>query len=342
MARLQDYPQVTPGESDNLLIVQSQGQGLAPHTIKMDSANPTGTGAFSFNRKANTTTGGQSVAIGYNVEASGDQSFAEGRETVASGNQSHAEGYQSTASATRSHAEGTSTASGQHAHSEGSGTTAGGQYSHAEGNSTTASGLAAHAEGQGSVASNTSAHAEGQNTTASGDNGVHAEGYYTEASGRNSHSEGRYTIANHRSQHVFGEYNIADTSGAVSTARGTYVEIVGKGTAADARSNARTLDWNGNETIAGTLTQSSDERLKDIKAEDIPDVSAVKAVRFTWKADAGRDDSEHVGYIAQDVEKVLPFLVKEDAEGNKALDYIAFLVAKVDSLEKRLAELENK
>lgn len=319
MGRLQDFPTVTPTSSDNLLVVQSTGQGLATFgsTIgtKMDKDNPTGTGSLSINRKSGTTTGSQSMAIGYNVEASGDQSFAEGRETVASGNQSHAEGYQSTASATRSHA---------------------------EGNSTTASGLAAHAEGQGSVASNTSAHAEGQNTTASGDNGVHAEGYYTEASGRNSHSEGRYTIANHRSQHVFGEYNVADTSAAVSTARGTYVEIVGKGTAADARSNARTLDWNGNETIAGTLTQSSDARLKDIKAEDIPDVSAVKAVRFTWKEDAGRDDSEHVGYIAQDVEKVLPFLVKEDAEGNKALDYIAFLVAKVDSLEKRLAELENK
>ena len=29
------------------------------------------------------------------------------------------------------------------------------------------------------------------------------------------------------------------------------------------------------------------------------------------------------------------------AEGNKALDYIAFLVAKVDSLEKRISELEK-
>jgi len=36
--------------------------------------------------------------------------------------------------------------------------------------------------------------------------------------------------------------------------RGTYVEIVGKGTSDDARSNARTLDWNGNEVLAGKLT----------------------------------------------------------------------------------------
>jgi hypothetical protein len=32
------------------------------------------------------------------------------------------------------------------------------------------------------------------------------------------------------------------------------VEIVGKGTSSSARSNARTLDWNGNEVLAGKLT----------------------------------------------------------------------------------------
>lgn len=248
MSRLQDFNTVTPTSSDNILIVQSTGQGLANFGatigLKMDAANPTGSGAFSMNRAPGSAVGTNSVA-------------------------------------------------------------------------------------------------EGNSCTASGDNGAHAEGYISEASGRNAHSEGRYTIANHRSQHVFGEYNIADTAGTPNTARGAYVEIVGKGTANDARSNARTLDWNGNETIAGTLTQSSDERLKDVKDEAIPDVSAVKAVRFTWKKDADRDDSEHIGYLAQDVEKVLPFLVKEDAEGNKVLDYIAFLVAKVDSLEKRIAELEK-
>ncbi|MBO7697088.1 MAG: hypothetical protein J6Y28_04905 [Acholeplasmatales bacterium] len=46
---------------------------------------------------------------------------------------------------------------------------------------------------------------------------------------------------------VFGEYNIQDNSSADISNRGTYIEIVGKGTASNARSNARTLDWNGNE-----------------------------------------------------------------------------------------------
>ena len=70
------------------------------------------------------------------------------------------------------------------------------------------------------------------------------------ASGQYSHGEGWWTIANHRSQHVFGEYNIADASSATVSNRGNYIEIVGNGTE-NSRSNARTLDWNGNEVISG-------------------------------------------------------------------------------------------
>lgn len=73
------------------------------------------------------------------------------------------------------------------------------------------------------------------------------------ASGQYSHGEGWWTIANHRSQHVFGEYNIADTNAASATARGDYVEIVGNGIGDNIRSNARTLDWDGTETLAGSL-----------------------------------------------------------------------------------------
>ena len=80
------------------------------------------------------------------------------------------------------------------------------------------------------------------------------EGAGTTASGTAAHAEGNATVANHRAQHVFGEYNIADASGATAASRGTYVEIVGNGAADNARSNARTLDWNGNEALAGSLT----------------------------------------------------------------------------------------
>lgn len=84
--------------------------------------------------------------------------------------------------------------------------------------------------------------------------GSHAEGLYTTASGNYSHVEGQYTTAQRRSQHVFGEYNILDTGGSSTSSKGNYIEIVGNGTSQNALSNARTLDWSGNETLAGTLT----------------------------------------------------------------------------------------
>jgi hypothetical protein len=49
-----------------------------------------------------------------------------------------------------------------------------------------------------------------------------------------------------------------------------------------------------------------------------------------------------VGYIAQDVEKVAPHMVKNNEDGYKSLDYIALLCAKMEMLERRVKELEEK
>ncbi len=141
---------------------------------------------------------------------------------------------------------------GNHSVAMGYNVTASGNYSYAEGYHTVATDAVSHAEGQSTSASGYNSHAEGYGTLASAECS-HAEGGVTTASGNNSHSEGNRTVANHRCQHVFGEFNIADSSTAAATARGNYVEIVGNGTATNARSNARTLDWSGNEWLAGNL-----------------------------------------------------------------------------------------
>lgn len=138
---------------------------------------------------------------------------------------------------------------------------------------------------------------------------------------------------------MFGEYNQRDGSAQSAHNRGNYVEIVGNGTSSS-QSNARTLDWSGNEWIAGSLTQASDARLKR-EVGDVPDVSSIRARRFRWAGD-GRDDREHVGYYAQDVEAIMPDLVGEDASGYKSLDYIGLLCAKVEFLERRVTELERR
>lgn len=125
-------------------------------------------------------------------------------------------------------------ASGDSSHAEGAGTTASGDYgSHAEGSNTIASGVASHAEGSSTTASNDSSHAEGDSTTASGESS-HAEGYNTKASSQ--------------FQHVQGKYNIEDTNR-------RYAHIVGNGAGDAKRSNAHTLDWQGNAWYSGKLSQ---------------------------------------------------------------------------------------
>ena len=127
-----------------------------------------------------------------------------------------------------------------------------GKYSMAEGTST-ASGENGHAEGGDTTAQGKSSHAEGVSNTASGEGG-HAEGNGTTASGKYSHAGGIGTIAKHLAQRVFGRYNTADPSTATVDAYGNFAEIVGIGTANNARKNGRTLDWNGHERLAGDLT----------------------------------------------------------------------------------------
>ena len=220
------------------------------------------------------SSGVMSHAEGSNTVASGQGSHAEGLRTTASGNYSHAENGNALASGLSSHAEGNATyAKGNYSHAEGMVTTAVGLQSHAEGSETYASGSNSHAEGSGTKATQFSAHAEGGASTASGyyahaegdytlAQGVasHAEGGYTYAKGIFSHAEGNYTTATHDFQHVFGSYNEVD--GNESTTTGTYIEIVGNGKRekdpdtqewGTTYSNARTLDWEGNETLSGGI-----------------------------------------------------------------------------------------
>ena len=82
-----------------------------------------------------------------------------------------------------------------------------------------------------------------------------AQGYY-------SRSLGFGTKANSKSNFVFGEYNKQDQTTLVNPIRrGNFVEIVGNGTSDNDRSNARTLDWDGNETLAGDLVYNGNKSL---------------------------------------------------------------------------------
>lgn len=185
-------------------------------------------------RKASTTAGTASTAEGTNATASGNYSHAEGSGCIASGQHSHAEGTVTTASASGAHAEGNVT-------------TASGSYSHAEGQNSKAQSAESHAEGVGTTASQQAAHAEGNTTTASGKY-AHAEGDHSTAGHESAHAEGMYTQTGNKYQHVQGKYNVGGANTAFE---------IGNGTGTSARSNALSVDWSGNVTAAGTITDGT-------------------------------------------------------------------------------------
>ena len=200
------------------------------------------------------TIDGTEVTASANAEIFGDY-----ENNIAVGQWSIAEGSGTVAKGRASHAEGAMTqALNDGCHTEGYQTKATGYWSHAEGELTVVSSYASHAEGsyctlpdgtkRYGTAAGYASHIEGGGCHATG-SCSHAEGLATTVSGAQSHAEGRYTIAASGAQHVEGIANIEDTED-------KYIHIAGNGTF-DNRSNAYTLDWNGNGWFAGDVEVSA-------------------------------------------------------------------------------------
>jgi len=166
-----------------------------------------------------------------------------------------------------------------------------------------AEGIYAHAEGTDTTASgNFGGHAEGCHTTASGSFGSHAEGHEAVASGMASHAEGQGTIAASDYQHVQGAYNVED-------AEGRYSHIVGNGNIShndagkleEHRSNAHTLDWDGNAWFAGNVFvggSSQDDAAAELlltRGEAGKLYAPVDAPAFTGSVSMGRKAGTAVG-----------------------------------------------
>lgn len=115
--------------------------------------------------------------------------------------------------------------------------------------------------GYSTIAAGYSSTAEGCVTRAIG-GFSHAEGYNTIALGDYSHAAGVSTITNpnRNAQTVIGQYNIQDTSVPDILQRGGLLLIIGNGIgiqgADNERSNALTVDWDGNVKCAGYIIAS--------------------------------------------------------------------------------------
>ena len=113
----------------------------------------------------------------------------------------------------------------------------------------------------------------------------------------------------------------------------------------------------GNATVAGTITvngdirgcsdiiafYSSDCRLKDdlnVICNTQSIINSLTGYSFTWNEESNREGSD-LGVIAQDVQEVLPSIVKERDNGYLAVDYIKLIPVLIEEVKRLGAEVEQ-
>ncbi|MFW5523142.1 MAG: hypothetical protein ACOCPB_09160, partial [Segatella copri] len=273
-----------PDKNGNVLNGSSSGSLRMVYAAEEDDSYTIG--SYSFAEGKNTKASGYaSHAEGFKTTASDYYTHAEGGGTTASEMYAHAEGDGTTASENSSHAEGKgTTASGMYSHAEGKGTTASGMYSHAEGDGTKASGRASHAGGRYNVADSseysydlitTNLHVNKSATDYSFGTGLTIDldsgkcllrnkkplspvaGFkdcYIQAKDESvaywvlSSKQNPYNSSSITCQVV--EVNVGKF---YQPAYMHYATVIGNGASDYTRSNAYTLDWDGNAWFAGDV-----------------------------------------------------------------------------------------
>ena len=107
----------------------------------------------------------------------------------------------------------------------------------------------------------------------------------------------------------------------------------------------------GSATLAGTLTQNSDQRLKtNVQPLDASTslslIDELNPVTFNWLS-AGQSSTTQVGFIAQDVQKIFPNLVSTTSAtaltpgGTLGLNYIGLIAPLVKAVQALAAEVSS-
>ena len=99
------------------------------------------------------------------------------------------------------------------------------------------------------------------------------------------------------------------------------------------------LNKDGDLLIAGTLTENSDISLKENIKPLESQLEIVDKLNPISYNKIGRKEKE-IGFIAQEVEKLLPDLVNEDEDGLKSLSYTRMTAVLVKSIQELKAEID--
>ena len=221
-------------------------------------------------------------------------------------------------------------------------TTASGPYSTAMGYETTASGFHSTARGYATTASGTASTAMGGNTTASASNST-AMGYRTTASGVYSTAMGTYTTASDYASTVIGQYNSSGSTTTSVDSPSPYAPafVIGNGTSTSFRSDAFKVMFNGDTTVGGDITISSDARLK---SNIVSLGSTLSKLLLIDGKSYEKDGKQRIGVLAQEIQEVFPELVTEDGNEMLAVNYqglVPVLINAIKEQEDKISRLET-
>jgi hypothetical protein len=326
----------------------------------------TGPADFSFGFN-NLASGGQSVAFGFNTRATNWFSTATGNQTHADGNASFAGGQDCEATGDASFS------FGWNGLSSGGGSVTFGHNAKATNFASFAIGSETYSSGACSLAGGKFSQARGHNSVSLGDNTKaignqsFAMGSNTESHGNSSVSFGQFTKSKSFGSLVIGQYN--DTSG-VQTDYWIGTDpafVIGNGNSNSDRKNAFTVLQNGNTGIAmvnpqqkldiaggngrvesgyGWLTNSDLRFKKNISTleSSLEKVLNLRGVRYDLLEDQTSPNSQgkNIGFIAQELEKVVPEVVVTGSDGYKSVAYDKLSAVLTEAIKEQQKQIEDQ
>lgn len=236
----------------------------------------------------------------------------------------------------------------------------GGDYSYAFGRNSFSLGQNSQSGGSYSFAMGLNSGAAGTYSFASGEYasaaGFHStsRGYYSSVPASFGTAFGQYLNVNSYNSFVIGRYNVASgTTNSWNSSEPLLVAGNGKGSAST--SNALTLLKNGNMTISGSLSQSSDMRLKQnvspVKGV-LQKLTDIQPIYYEFVNKETHPGERQLGFSAQEVEKVFPELVRTDENDFLALNYASMSAVTIQAvkeqqemiseLKKQIEEMKNQ
>ena len=166
-----------------------------------------------------------------------------------------------------------------------------------------------------------------------------ASGSETNSRGFASSTLGHRTIAYSRGETALGSFNTTYTplGGSNSWHTSDRALVVGRGTHRNLRKDAFTVFKNGNATLAGALTQSSDKRLKE-NIKPLKNASErlnkINGYTYNWNKEAQRSEKLQYGVIAQEIMAEFPELVSKDSEGFYGVNYSGLIPVLIAALKE--------